>query len=147
MSIQTTEATTTEKVETVRYTADVIALTDDNHVLLIKRGWDPHKGAWALPGGHVDAGETSRDAAARELREETGVDFDPSHLWQLGIFDDPNRDPRGRYITAAYIAHVPNNTTATPGDDAVEARWFHINQLPDLAFDHAAIINAATARG
>ncbi|MFJ1782542.1 NUDIX domain-containing protein [Streptomyces anulatus] len=137
----------TQTTETVRYTADVVALTDDNHVLLIKRGWDPHKGAWALPGGHVDAGETSRDAAARELREETGVDFDPSYLWQLGIFDDPNRDPRGRYITAAYIAQVPNNTTATAGDDAVEARWFHINQLPDLAFDHAAILNAATARG
>lgn len=136
----------TTQTETVRFTADVIALTDDNRVLLIKRGWDPHKGAWALPGGHVDPGETSRDAASRELREETGVDVNPSHLWQLGVFDDPNRDPRGRYVTAAYIAHVANNTTATPGDDAVEARWFPINQLPDLAFDHAAILNAANPR-
>ncbi|MBT2425243.1 NUDIX hydrolase [Streptomyces sp. ISL-112] len=135
--------TETETFETIRYTADVIVMTPDNRVLLIERGWDPHKGAWALPGGHVDPGETSREAATRELLEEAGVQINPAHLRQIGVFDEPDRDPRGRYITAAYLAIVPNDTVATAGDDAVRAAWFDINQLPGLAFDHATIIDAA----
>lgn len=59
--------------ETIHFTADVVALTPDRHVLLIQRGNDPYEGHWALPGGHVDPGEASIDAAVRELREETGV--------------------------------------------------------------------------
>ncbi|MFJ3141423.1 NUDIX domain-containing protein [Streptomyces halstedii] len=136
----------TEKFEALRYTADVIVVTTDDRVLLIERGWDPHKGAWALPGGHVDPGETSRTAAARELREEAGVAVDPTHLHQVGVFDDPGRDPRGRYITAAYLAVVPEDTVATAGDDAVRAAWFNVNDLPALAFDHASILDAALAR-
>src|SRR5687768_8044699 len=91
-----------ETSETIRYTADVVATSPDGHVLLIERGWDPHKGQWAHPGGHVDPGETSRDAAARELAEEAGVYAAPEELDQIGTFDQPDRDPRGRYVTVAY---------------------------------------------
>ena len=136
----------TETFETIRYTADVIALTPAREVLLIQRGWPPHEGAWALPGGHVDAGETSLEAAARELAEETGVTVTTDDLRQIGVWDAPERDPRGRYITVAYTALVPVGTPITAGDDARTARWWPLNNLPErLAFDHAAILSAAVA--
>lgn len=140
-----------EKAESIRYTADVVLLTENRHagvlpfdVLLIERGWAPYEGRWALPGGHVDAGETSRDAAARELAEETGVQVDPDALRQLGVYDAPGRDPRGRYVTVAYVA-VVDRIAPTAGDDARAARWFPLNQLPELAFDHAAILGDVSA--
>jgi 8-oxo-dGTP diphosphatase len=108
-------------------------------VLLIERGWAPFEGRWALPGGHVDRGETSRAAAARELAEETGVEVDPAALKQLGVYDEPRRDPRGRYVTVAYLAQVERVVPAA-GDDARAARWFPLNKLPVLAFDHADIL-------
>jgi 8-oxo-dGTP diphosphatase len=94
----------TEALEQIRFTADVVALTPDGRVLLIERGWPPFQGAWALPGVHGDPGVTSRDAAARKLEEETGVRVDAADLLQLGAWDTPGRDPRGRYVTVAYLA-------------------------------------------
>ncbi|WP_432070908.1 NUDIX domain-containing protein [Streptomyces sp. AA1529] len=131
-----------EEAETIRYTADVVAVTDDGHVLLIERDWPPYEGAWALPGGHVDPGETGRAAAARELAEETGVDVDPAALTAIGHWDAPGRDPRGRYITAAYLARVPAGTPIVAGDDARTARWWPLQELPQLAFDHDQILAA-----
>ncbi len=132
------------ETESIRYTADVVATTPDGRVLLIERGWPPFEGAWALPGGHVDSGETSRQAAARELAEETGLRVDAADLLQLGVWDQPGRDPRGRYVTVAYLAVVPDDTAATAGDDARAARWWPWNALPQqLAFDHAAILATA----
>jgi 8-oxo-dGTP diphosphatase len=136
---------TTEKNEVIRLTADVVAVTGDGRVLLIERGWDPHKGAWALPGGHVDVGETSRTAAARELWEETGVRVPADELVQVGVWDEPGRDPRGRYVTVAYLAVVPDDTEIAAGDDASAARWWPSDELPPLAFDHADIIAATFA--
>ncbi|NUV78214.1 NUDIX hydrolase [Streptomyces sp. CAI-21] len=124
----------------MRYTADVVVTTTDGHVLLIERGWDPHKGMWALPGGHVDPGETSRAAAARELREEAGVYAAPADLLRLGVWDSPGRDPRGRYVTVAYRLTVLPGTIIEPGDDAVRAEWWPLTDLPRLAFDHAEIL-------
>ncbi|MFE6691054.1 NUDIX domain-containing protein [Streptomyces sp. NPDC057743] len=134
-----------ETFETIRYTADVVAI-NTGRVLLIERGWPPHEGAWALPGGHVDAGETSRAAAARELAEETGVQVAAGDLRQIGVFDRPDRDPRGRYITVAYLAAVPADTPIVAGDDARSARWWPLSALPPLAFDHADILHAVTAQ-
>ncbi|MEW2402150.1 NUDIX hydrolase [Streptomyces sp. NPDC046862] len=135
--------TDTETLETIRYTADVICVRD-GHVLMIERGWPPHQGKLALPGGHVDPGETSRSAAARELLEETGVQVDAAALTLVGVYDAPDRDPRGRYVTAAYMVTVPEETTARAGDDAAAVHWVPLND-PDiaLAFDHSQIVTDA----
>ncbi|MFD4595709.1 NUDIX domain-containing protein [Streptomyces rubiginosohelvolus] len=129
--------------ETIRYTADVVLLAA-GHVLLIQRRWDPHAGSWALPGGHVDIGEPSLQAAVRELEEETGITIAATELRQVGAFDDPGRDPRGRYVTVAYTAALPEPVAPTPLDDAADARWWPLTDLPDLAFDHADILTATT---
>ncbi|WP_331739558.1 NUDIX domain-containing protein (plasmid) [Streptomyces goshikiensis] len=133
------------ETETTRYTADVVALTPDCSVLLIERDWPPFEGAWALPGGHRDLGESSREAAARELAEETGVHVATDDLREIGTWDQPGRDPRGRYSTDAYLAVVPAGTRIVAGDDARTARWWPLDALPErLAFDHADILRAAT---
>ncbi|MFJ2203314.1 NUDIX domain-containing protein [Streptomyces violaceusniger] len=145
--------------ETICYTADVVVITRDRlfrrlvnrilrrtsgSVLLIQREWPPYEGAWALPGGHVDRGEPSPWAASRELAEEAGVHVQPADLQPVtGHFDAPDRDPRGRYVTAAYIAVVPAGTPIVAGDDARTARWWPLDDLPELAFDHAEILRAA----
>ncbi|MFE2693626.1 NUDIX domain-containing protein [Streptomyces mirabilis] len=135
--------TYTETFETIRYTADIIVVTPDRQVLLIERSWDPYEGHWALPGGHVDPGETSRNAAARELAEETGVHVMSEALHQLGTWDQPDRDPRGRYVTVAYRVTVPAGTPIVAGDDARTVQWWPLDALPPLAFDHADILSAA----
>ncbi|MGW1468453.1 NUDIX domain-containing protein [Streptomyces sp. NPDC002308] len=135
----------TEQPETIRYTADVVCIREDGHVLLIERGWDPHKGLLALPGGHVDIGETAVAAAARECLEETGVSVHMEDLTMVGVFDAPGRDPRGRYVTIAYTVTVPAYTVARAGDDAGAIQWVLLNNLPHLAFDHNEIV--AVARG
>ncbi|MFJ8755215.1 NUDIX domain-containing protein [Streptomyces sp. NPDC102441] len=141
-----TETFETETFETIRYTADVVVLTPDGDVLLIERDWPPYKGDWAIAGGHVDIGETSREAAVRELAEETGVHVSAGDLRQIGVFDQPDRDPRARYVTVAYVVTVPADTPIVAGDDARTARWWPLDGLPDrLAFDHADILSAATA--
>ncbi len=110
-------------------------------LLLIQRAKAPFEGRWALPGGHVEPHEALDVAAARELAEETGVTG--VSLSQVGTFGDPGRDPRGWYISVAYMAIVPNDTEAVAADDARAAAWFPLDELPELAFDHAKIIARA----
>jgi 8-oxo-dGTP diphosphatase len=139
--------------ETIRYTADVVAISGGREVLLIQRAKDPFKGSWALPGGHVDVGETSLEAAVRELAEETGVNVSSELLHLVGVYDAPGRDPRGRYVTAAYTAHFASAVLPTAGDDARLARWWPLADLTSLvnlgllAFDHVCIINEALLQG
>ncbi len=114
-------------------------------VLLIRRGVSPFKGTWALPGGFVEKGETLRQTALRELKEETGVT--DVYLEQLYSFGDPARDPRGRVITIAYFALLPSDSVELHfGTDAADARWFAAYDPPNLAFDHKEILNYALQR-
>ncbi len=116
-------------------------------VLLVKRGAEPFADCWALPGGFVDEGERPHAAARRELAEETGVIWE-GPMVPLGAFGDPGRDPRGWTVSAAYLADLGlDEPIIVPGDDAVEARWFFVDELPDeLAFDHGEMIAAALWR-
>lgn len=129
-------------------TTDVAVFTLQNQqlqLLLIRRAQPPHAGCWALPGGFLDIEEDLEACAKRELREETGI----SNLYieQLYTFGNPNRDPRERVISITYYALVPSDhTTLRAGSDAADAAWFAIDDLPDLAFDHAEIIDLARER-
>jgi 8-oxo-dGTP diphosphatase len=121
------------------------AARDDLRVLLIQRGAEPFAGRWALPGGFVHLEESLDEAARRELKEETGLSR--VFLEQLYTFGQPDRDPRGRVIAVAYYALVNLNEHAVKADtDAKSAAWFSLNDLPELAFDHDKILQAALSR-
>lgn len=109
-------------------------------VLLIKRANEPFKDSWAIPGGFLDLNETLLSAAKRELEEETGIRV-PS-LTPIGVYDSVNRDPRGRVITHVFAHIITDKKDYTPkaGDDAREAKFFPINKLPQMAFDHNKIL-------
>jgi len=110
-------------------------------VLLIKRKANPFKNHWAFPGGFVNVNEDLRDAAERELKEETGltgVDFKP--LFPVGT---PDRDPRGHVITCPFVATTKSKKELKARDDAKELKWWNVEKLPKLAFDHKEILKMA----
>lgn len=113
------------------------------NVLLIKRGIDPYKGRWAMPGGFLNPEETAEEGATRELMEETGMQ--QAYMEQFHTYTAPDRDPRERVITIAHLALVKMQQVKG-GDDAAEARWFPICRVPQLAFDHDAILRDALTR-
>jgi len=117
-------------------------------VILVRRGEPPFPDQWALPGGHVEEGETLETAASRELDEETGARV--SYLEQLYTFADPGRDPRGWVVSVAYYALVrTTDYELQGGDDAIEARWFPVKQALKkgfLVFDHTDILRMALER-
>ena len=134
------------KYEHMAVTTDCVMFTYEDRqlkVLLIRRGVDPYKGEWALPGGFLKITETAEQGALRELWEETALSVSTIH--ELGVFSDPDRDPRERVITIAFYALV-KPSEVYGGDDAEDARWFPIGELPTLAFDHQDILNAALKR-
>ena len=113
-------------------------------VLLIKRKNDPFKGKWAIPGGFVDEHEDLQIAAARELKEETGMEVES--LQQLYTFGTPHRDPRSHTISVTYYGFADSKAIAEAADDAEDAAWFAIDELPELAFDHGQIIQMAKGK-
>lgn len=126
--------------------AVVFGLDDaDLKVLLIQRGIEPFAGRWALPGGFVQIDETLDQAVRRELREETGLT--KVYLEQLYTFGETARDPRERVVSVAYYALVRlGDHQVQAATDAREAAWFAVDDLPALAFDHAAIVEMALRR-
>lgn len=109
-------------------------------VLLVERGVEPFKGRWAFPGGFLMMDESAEVGALRELKEETGLEG--AYIRQFHTFSDPNRDPRERVITIAYYALV-RMQDVEGGDDAADARWFPLDDVPQLAFDHHRILRKA----
>jgi 8-oxo-dGTP diphosphatase len=123
-------------------TADCVVFNDSGALLLVRRGAEPFKGQYALPGGFVDSGETVEQAALRELREETGIVGRIDKL--IGVYSDPKRDPRGPTVSVAFLI-TPANALVTSGDDADEAAFVEDWRDLALAFDHNRIIADAAA--
>jgi 8-oxo-dGTP diphosphatase len=156
-----TSKTTTDPTGTAHavasLTADVVLFhhdleADSMNVLLVRRQHEPYAGLWALPGGRVDHDETSREAAVRELSEETGIILDEKWLHLAGVYDGPDRDPRGRYVSIAFVAELDQDWSLVAGSDADDAQWMPVNPgapgmvdppTGGLAFDHDRIIKDA----
>jgi 8-oxo-dGTP diphosphatase len=112
--------------------------------LLIKRGFEPEKGKWSLMGGFVGKDESTDDAAARVLHQLTGLEH--VYMEQIYCFSDVNRDPAGRVISIAYFALI---NIAEYSDQLLsdhEAKWFPLNKIPALIFDHKEMVNKAKSR-
>ena len=137
-------------------TADVVLLSGGRDVLLIRRKGHPFLGCLALPGGFVNPDESARDAAVRELNEETGVTVSGDDLMEIGLFSTPGRDPRGWIVSDAFLCPIDRNAVRfRAGDDAADALWVPISRdgerivLPDgarLAFDHEEVLRKAFLR-
>ncbi|TCO17589.1 8-oxo-dGTP diphosphatase [Kribbella steppae] len=133
--------------------ADLVILTVRDgalQVLLIRRGITPYQGRWALPGGFVRPDEDLEQTARRELAEETGLSSDRIHLEQVATYGAPARDPRGRVVSVAYLALVPDLPAPVAGTDAASASWVAVGEvLADpgrLAFDHHRILSDGVER-
>lgn len=110
------------------------------HVLMVERGGEPYRGCWAMPGGFLAMDESAEEGALRELQEETGLR--EAGIRQFHTFSAPGRDPRERVITIAFYALVPMRQVRG-GDDAADARWFPLDEVPRLAFDHGDMLDRA----
>ncbi len=130
--------------ETPKLMVDVVVPSEEGHVLLIRRASDPYEGQWALPGGFVEVGETLEDAAAREAEEETGLAVEIVRL--VGVYSDPERDPRGHNVSVAYLARAPDGDEPSAASDAAEASFLDPSTV-QLAFDHDRIITDALVGG
>lgn len=125
--------------------ADVLVEDEAGRVLLIRRRNAPI--GWAIPGGFVDVGETLEEAARREMREETGLDVEL--ISQFHTYSDPARDPRHHTVTVVFHGRRADPAAApAAGDDALEARFFALDALPeDLVFDHPRVLADFRERG
>ena len=119
-------------------TTDCVVRDSAGRVLLIRRKNEPFKGAYALPGGFVDIGETTEAACRREVLEETGLRVDDLQL--IGVYSEPSRDPRGHTVSVAYTTRLGEAPRPEAGSDAEAAEWVKDWRTLDLAFDHARIL-------
>jgi 8-oxo-dGTP diphosphatase len=119
---------------------DCVVFDERGRVLLIRRKNDPFKGEYAFPGGFIEVGETAENCAVRELKEETGIEA--GNLRLIGVYSDPNRDPRHHSITVAYLVSV-HGQSPVAGDDAAAAEFVEDATKEHLAFDHDKILRDA----
>jgi 8-oxo-dGTP diphosphatase len=121
-------------------TTDAIVFVKDTEtfILLIQRKAEPYKDKWALPGGFIEMHETLEIACKRELLEETGLHVES--MTQFKTYDSIDRDPRHRTISVVHFAELESKQKVVGGDDAAQAKWFSLDNLPELAFDHELII-------
>ena len=130
--------------QNISITVDAVvfrAFNTQTEVLLIQRKNNPFKNEWALPGGFLEPDEELETGALRELEEETGLQA--NNLQQLRAFGSLGRDPRGRTISVAFYGYVDGDTSVKGSDDAKDAQWCPLHNLPELAFDHSKIIREA----
>lgn len=136
----------------IAVTVDLVVLTvrdDELQALTVRRGEEPFEGEWALPGGFLRPEEDLVEAAQRELLEETGLVSDRFHLEQLASYGAPDRDPRMRTVTVAYVALAADLPAPTAGSDAADATWQPVGELmaeDSLAFDHTTILRDGVER-
>jgi len=117
--------------------ADAVVFDAAGRLLVVRRKFPPFQGAYALPGGFVEIGETVEAACARELLEETGIKAGKLSL--IGVYSSPDRDPRGHTCSAAFLVKA-RRQTAVAGDDAAAVAWVDNWRHVELGFDHAAIV-------
>jgi len=136
----------TYKYPRASLTVDIVILCQfgkQTKVLLIQRGNEPFKNKWAFPGGFIEMDEMLLESAVRELHEETGLQ--EVKLQQFRTYGDPGRDPRGRTVSVVFYGFTDiRNSTIAGGDDAKNAGWFNIDNIPDMAFDHNLILKELT---
>jgi 8-oxo-dGTP diphosphatase len=141
---------TSSEHQLVKLAVDLAILTvreDLLQVLVVERANPPYRGNDALPGGFLRDGEGLGEAAVRELAEETGLDGGALHLEQLATYGAPDRDPRGRVVSVAYLAIAPDLPVPAAGSDARSARWAPVQKVRGaLAFDHGEILDNAVER-
>ena len=118
------------------------------NVLLIQRDDEPHRGAWALPGGFIELGEDLDAAAYRVLADEASLGSGAVHLEQVRTFGTPGRDPRGHVVSVSFMALGANLPDPRRGDDVADARWWAFEDLGEipLAFDHAKVLDCSIER-
>jgi len=125
-------------IRTPLLAVDIVILCGSG-LVLIRRDNPPYEGRYALPGGFVEVGESTEEAARREAREETGLEVEIRAL--VGVYSKPDRDPRGHVVSVCYLGRGSGCLMA--GSDARSAQIFPLDRLPDLAFDHRIIIDDA----
>ena len=130
-------------------TVDTAVFRGPSHareLLLVRRGVDPYAGMWALPGGFLELDEPLDHCARRELAEETGLS-PAGRFAHVGAYGDPGRDPRGWTVTVLFAVAMGEGEpdAVAGGDDAAEAAWHPVAELPSLAFDHERLVRDAAA--
>lgn len=122
------------------FAADAVVVRD-GEVLLLERDHDPYEGEWVLPGGIVEPDETAREACVRETREEVGLDVEAVGF--VGLYDDPDRDPRGNVSGAYRCEPTGDEATPEPREEAAAVETFPPEDLPEMGFDHRTIVEDA----
>lgn len=128
--------------QNILLSTDTLVFAPGPSILLVQRKHGPFQGKWAFPGGFLEDDEDLPEGAARELEEETGLVLEPEDLEQYRAVGTPGRDPRGRTVTVVFIAHLDQEVQVKGADDAADARWFPLEDLPEMAFDHREIFDS-----